>query len=88
LPKKLIPLSENNLQRNENYLHYTKYSQNKKLNKKSLRVQNQNTTNFKIKQVTKTSGIKVIDQIIRCNQLPNAINYAVNRLNGNFWNAS
>jgi len=28
----------------------------------------------------------VSDQIIRWNQLPNAINYAVSRHNGTFWN--
>jgi len=76
LPKKLIPLSKNNLQRNKNYLHYIQYSKNKEKVKQKivLRVQSQNTTNLKIKQVKKNSGIRVSDQIIRWNQLPNAIN--------------
>jgi len=55
LPKKLIPLSKNNLQTNENYLHYWQYSQNKeKVNQKIVKSTNpkyyklQNKTSYKI----------------------------------------
>jgi len=61
LPKKLIPLSKTIYKKTKTiYIRpiYNIHQIKKKLNQVSLRVQSQDTTNFKIKQVTKTSDIK------------------------------